>query len=124
MHTLPWGLQGHFFTLLSEEHRVNLFAGKPSRDVTEADLRALFEPFGTLGTVTIVKDKFSGVSKGFGFVEVPVKAEAEAATAGLYRTQFRVNRSISPRLALARSESRGTEVEPAGVGVPGRTRRQ
>lgn len=68
---------------------MNLFAGHLSRDVTEADLRALFEPFGTLGTVVIAKDKFSGVSKGFGFVEMPVKAEAEAAIAALYRTQFK-----------------------------------
>ncbi len=68
---------------------MNLFTGNLSRDVTEADLRALFEPFGTLGTVVVVKDKFSGVSKGFGFVEMPVKAEAEAAIASLYRTQLK-----------------------------------
>ncbi len=88
-HTLLSGLQSHLFTSLSEEHRMNLFAGNLSRDVTEADLRALFEPFGTLGSVVIAKDKFSGVSKGFGFIEMPVKAEAEAAIKGLYRTQFK-----------------------------------
>ena len=70
-------------------HRMKLFTGNLSRDVTEADLRALFEPFGTLGTVVIVRDKFSGASKGFGFVEMPVKAEAEAAIAALYRTQLK-----------------------------------
>jgi RNA recognition motif-containing protein len=64
---------------------MNLFIGNISRDVTEADLRELFEPFGKVDTVTVVKDKFSGVSKGFAFVEMRVKAEAEAAIAALYR---------------------------------------
>lgn len=64
---------------------MNLFIGNLSRDVTEADLRELFQPFGTLSSVTVVKDKFSGVSKGFGFVEMPSKAEAEAAIAALHR---------------------------------------
>jgi RNA recognition motif-containing protein len=68
---------------------MNLFIGNLSRDVTEADLRAIFEPFGKLDTVTVVKDKFSGVSKGFGFVEMPVKTEAEAAIAGLHRTPLK-----------------------------------
>ena len=68
---------------------MNLFIGNLSRDVTEADLRAAFEPFGKLESVTIIKDKFSGVSKGFGFVEMPEKAEAEAAIAGLHRTDLK-----------------------------------
>jgi RNA recognition motif-containing protein len=68
---------------------MNLFIGNLSRDVTEAELRELFAPFGTLGTVTVVKDKFSGVSKGFGFVDMPNKAEAEAAIAALHRQPFK-----------------------------------
>ena len=69
--------------------RMNLFVGNLTRDVTEADLRELFEPYGKLSSVSIVKDKFSGLSKGFAFVEMPVKAEAEAAIAGLYRKQLK-----------------------------------
>ena len=64
---------------------MNLFIGNLSRDVTETELRAVFEPFGTVSTVNIIKDKFNGVSKGFGFVEMPEKAEAEAAIAALHR---------------------------------------
>lgn len=64
---------------------MNLFIGNLSRDVTDADLRELFEPFGKLTSVTVIKDKFSGASKGFGFVEMAVKAEAEAAIAALHR---------------------------------------
>jgi RNA recognition motif-containing protein len=65
--------------------RMNLFIGNLMRDVSEADLRELFEPFGKLASVSVVKDKFSGVSKGFAFVEMPEKKEAEAAIAGLHR---------------------------------------
>jgi RNA recognition motif-containing protein len=68
---------------------MNLFIGNLSRDVTEADLRAIFEPFGKLTTVTVVKDKFSGAAKGFGFVEMAVKSEAEAAIAALHRTPLK-----------------------------------
>jgi RNA recognition motif-containing protein len=63
---------------------VKISIGNLSREVTDADLRAVFEPFGTLTSVKVAKDKFSGVSRGFGFVEMPEKAEAEAAIAGLH----------------------------------------
>jgi RNA recognition motif-containing protein len=68
---------------------MNLFIGNLSRDVTEADLRALFEPFGKISTLNIIKDKFSGGSKGFGFIEMPVKEEAEAAMKALHRTPLK-----------------------------------
>ncbi len=64
---------------------MNLFIGNLMRDVTDAELRELFEPYGKLESVNVVKDKFSGVSKGFAFIEMPVKSEAEAAIAGLHR---------------------------------------
>lgn len=54
-----------------------------SRDVTEEDLRQTFEAFGKVESVTIIKDKFSGESRGFGFVEMPAKAEAQSAITGV-----------------------------------------
>ncbi len=68
---------------------MNLYLGNLSRDVTEADLRELFQPFGTIESVSVIKDKFSGVSKGFGFIEMPVKEEAEAAIKALHRQPFK-----------------------------------
>lgn len=68
---------------------MNLFVGNLSRDVTESELRAAFEAFGTVSSVSIIKDKFNGVSKGFGFVEMPDKAQAQAAIAGLHRTPLK-----------------------------------
>jgi RNA recognition motif-containing protein len=68
---------------------MNLYLGNLSRDATESDLRQLFEPFGKIDALRVVKDKFSGVSKGFGFIEMPVKEEAEAAIKALHRQPFK-----------------------------------
>ncbi len=68
---------------------MNLYLGNLSRDVTEADLRELFQPFGKIDSLSVIKDKFSGVSKGFGFIEMPVKEEAQAAIKALYRRPFK-----------------------------------
>jgi RNA recognition motif-containing protein len=68
---------------------MNLYLGNLVRDVTEEDLRQLFEPFGKIDRVSVVKDKFSGVSKGFGFIEMPVRGEAEAAIKALHRQPFK-----------------------------------
>jgi RNA recognition motif-containing protein len=62
---------------------MNIYVGNLSREITEEDLRQAFEAFGQVATITIIKDKFSGESRGFGFVEMPAKAEAESAIAGL-----------------------------------------
>lgn len=62
---------------------MKIYAGNLSRDMTEEDLRQAFEAFGQVESATIITDKFSGESRGFGFVEMPAKAEAEAAITGL-----------------------------------------
>jgi RNA recognition motif-containing protein len=62
-----------------KEFEMNIYVGNLSRDVTEEDLRQAFEAFGQVDTVNIIKDKFSGESRGFGFVEMPAKSEANEA---------------------------------------------
>ncbi|HTX19516.1 MAG TPA: RNA-binding protein [Bacteroidota bacterium] len=62
---------------------MNIFVGNISRDASEQDLRQAFEAFGQVATVSVIMDKFTHVSKGFGFVEMPEKAQADAAIAGL-----------------------------------------
>jgi RNA recognition motif-containing protein len=54
-----------------------------ARTVTEADLRALFAPFGAVQSCTLVLDKDTGSSKGFGFVDMPKPGEAKAAMKNL-----------------------------------------
>ncbi len=58
---------------------MNIFIGNISRDATEDDLRRVFEPFGQVKSVSMIKDKLSRESKGFGFVEMPVIDEAQFA---------------------------------------------
>jgi len=85
---------------------MNIYAGNLSRDITEEDLRAAFEAFGQVETVNIIKDKYSGESKGFGFVEMPAKAEAEAAIADLNGKDLK-GRALNVSEARPRRDSRG-----------------
>jgi RNA recognition motif-containing protein len=62
---------------------VKIYVGNLSRDVTEDELRHEFEAFGKVDSVTIMKDRYSGQPRGFGFVEMPTKAESQAAIASL-----------------------------------------
>jgi len=64
---------------LKEEKEVNIYVGNLSHEVTEDSLREAFEPFGQVESVNIIKDRFSGESRGFGFLEMPSKQEAEKA---------------------------------------------
>jgi RNA recognition motif-containing protein len=66
-----------------KEYTVNIFVGNLSREASEDDLKQAFQAFGEVATASIIMDKFTRESKGFGFVEMPVKTEAEAAIAGL-----------------------------------------
>ena len=56
-----------------------LFVGNLSFQATNADLETLFGQAGTVASVNIISDKFSGQSRGFGFVEMASQAEAQAA---------------------------------------------
>jgi len=58
---------------------MNIYVGNLSPETTEDDLRQAFEAFGQINTATVIKDKFSGESRGFGFVEMPSKNEAQTA---------------------------------------------
>ena len=60
---------------------MNIYVGNLSGDVTEDDLRQLFEAFGEVESANLVKDRFSGESRGFGFVDVPSSKEAFSAIA-------------------------------------------
>lgn len=58
---------------------MNLYVGNLSYRLTEDQLREAFEEYGNVSSCTIIKDRATGQSKGFGFIEMPERAEAEAA---------------------------------------------
>jgi RNA recognition motif-containing protein len=62
--------------LILKREKMNLYVGNLAREVSEDDLKQAFESFGQVESVNIIKDRFSGESRGFGFVEMPSKEEA------------------------------------------------
>jgi RNA recognition motif-containing protein len=86
---------------------MKLYIGNLSRGTTEGSLRTAFESHGQVSSVNIIKDKFSGDSKGFGFVEMPEKAEAELAISHLNGTELD-GRAINVSEARPRTENRGS----------------
>jgi uncharacterized membrane protein YgcG len=66
-----------------EEINMKIFVGNFSFSTTEADLRGLFEPYGNVDSASVVTDRDTGRSRGFGFVEMGDKAAAEKAIQGL-----------------------------------------
>ncbi len=62
---------------------MKIYVGNMSYDTSEDDLRKAFEPHGTVDSVAVISDQYSGRSKGFGFVEMPNETEAKAAMEGL-----------------------------------------
>ena len=62
---------------------MNIYVGNLSREVTEEDLQAAFETFGQVTSANVIKNKVSGESRGFGFVEMPAEEEAQSAIEGL-----------------------------------------
>jgi len=82
---------------------MNIYVGNLSFEVTEEDLRQAFEAFGQVTSVNIIKDKYSGESRGFGFVEMPTKAEAQSAITGLNEKELK-GRTLKINEARPRSE--------------------
>jgi RNA recognition motif-containing protein len=58
---------------------MNIYIGNLSKDVSDEDLQALFSEYGEITSVKIIRDLFSGESKGFGFVEMPGSTESQKA---------------------------------------------
>ena len=85
---------------------MNIYAGNLSPDVTEDELRQEFAAFGQVASVAIIKDKYSGRSRGFAFVEMPTVSEGQAAVAGLKGKTLK-ERTLDVSEARPRTEKRG-----------------
>ena len=94
---------------------MNIYVGNLSWDVTEDDLRKTFGAFGQVSSANVIKDQYSGKSKGFGFVEMPTKEEAQAAIQEMNGKDLK-GRNITVNEARPRAEGgRGG----SGGGRPG-----
>jgi RNA recognition motif-containing protein len=62
---------------------MNIYVGNLPWGLSEEDLREAFEAFGEVASIKIIQDKFTGRSRGFGFVEMPNNEEGEAAISAL-----------------------------------------
>jgi cold-inducible RNA-binding protein len=84
---------------------MKIYVGNLSYEVTEEDLRQAFGAFGEVASVDIITDKYSGRPKGFGFVEMATKSEAEAAITGLNGKTLK-DRTVVVNEARPRTDSR------------------
>ncbi len=89
-----------------KEHRMKIYVGNLSYDVTEDELRNEFSAYGKVESVSIITDKYSGRSKGFAFVEMPTVSEGQAAIAGLNGKTLK-ERMLNVNAARPRSDDRG-----------------
>ncbi|MBD3404276.1 RNA-binding protein [candidate division GN15 bacterium] len=62
---------------------MNIYVGNLAYGTSEDELRNAFSAYGEVSSAAVIKDKFTGESRGFGFVEMPGNDEAQAAIAGL-----------------------------------------
>jgi RNA recognition motif-containing protein len=82
---------------------VKIYVGSLSYNTTEDDLRTLFSEVGTVASVTLIKDRDTGRSKGFAFIEMSTQVEAEAAISRFNRFIFD-GRELKCNLARPREE--------------------
>jgi len=99
---------------------MNLYVGNLLFDVTENELKELFEPFGQVTEIRLIMDKFTGKSKGFGFIEMPSKEEAQKAIAELNGKDIK-GRAMTVNEAKPKTE-RGGRGGRGGFGGGGRGR--
>jgi RNA recognition motif-containing protein len=94
---------------MPKEIAMNLYVGNLPYRITEDQLKAEFEEYGQVSSCTIIKDKVTGQSKGFGFLEMPESSEAQAAISSLNGRDL-MGRKINV------NEARPRENRPAGGG--------
>jgi RNA recognition motif-containing protein len=84
---------------------MNIYVGNMPREATEDDLRQAFEAYGEVSSAKIITDRFTGDSRGFGFVEMPHSDEAQSAISGLDGTELK-GRTLKVNEARPRRDDR------------------
>jgi RNA recognition motif-containing protein len=94
-----------------KEEEMKVYLGNLSYSINEEELRQALAPFGTVTSVAIIKDKATGQSKGFGFVEMASDGEAKAAIEGLNGKALK-GRTVVVNEARPRPDSGGRPPAP------------
>ncbi len=97
---------------------MNIYVGNLSFEVSEENLRQAFEAFGQVSSASIVKDKYSGQSRGFGFVEMPDQSEAQTAIKNLNGKEL-LGRNMNVNEARPRTDRGGSGGQGGHRGRPG-----
>ncbi len=84
---------------------MNIYVGNLSSEVSEEDLKNLFSEYGNITTVKVIKDMYSGTSKGFGFIELSNQTEAHKAINELNGKELK-GKSIVVNEARPKNDSR------------------
>jgi RNA recognition motif-containing protein len=97
---------------------MNIYVGNLSDDVADENLRQAFESFGEVTSAKVIKDKYTGRSRGFGFVEMPTQSQAQTAIKSLNGKEL-LGKQISvnearPRSNEGRSGGRGGRMDYSG----------
>ena len=85
---------------------MNIYVGNLSREATSDELREAFEAFGEVESAHVVKDRFTGESRGFGFVQMPSNEESRAAIDNMNGKDF-MGRPLNVSEARPRNDRRG-----------------
>jgi len=100
---------------------MKMYVGNLPYQASEDDIRQAFEEHGAVSSVTIIKDRFSGQSKGFGFVEMGSDAEAKAAMTSLDGMEFK-GRKLTVNEARPMTDRGGRDRDRGGRGGGDRDR--
>lgn len=84
---------------------MNIFVGNLAKDVTEDDLQELFSEYGNIKSIKVIRDLFSGESKGFGFIEMPGNEQAQKAMSELNTRELK-GKKIVVNEARPRNDNR------------------
>ena len=99
---------------------MNIYVGNLSYEATDVTIRQAFESFGQVTSARVIKDKYNGQSRGFGFVEMPAQSQAQTAIKSLngkelLGKQMSVNEA-RPRTYQGRSGGQGGRMDYSGHG--------
>jgi len=100
---------------------MNIYVGRISSQSTEKEIKKVFEAYGQLSSIELIEDRHTGELRGFGYIEMPKKTEAEAAIAGLNGKEFNGKKLTVNKARSHRNSSRGIVREKNGEPSFGRT---